>query len=176
MSQRFEYDHLVFDGMIAKVHKVGLRMDDGKIVQRDYIHYPGAAIVLPLLGDGRIAVIRNYRFAVQETLYELPAGGLGRGEDPAACAARELTEETGLFAGKLRKLGGFYTGPGVSDEYIHAYLATELTQGPQALEPYEDIAVEPLSSKQIRTMVASGEIHDAKTIATLALYWMQEET
>jgi len=175
MGRRFEYDHLVFDGIIAKAHKVGLRMDDGRIVPRDYIRYPGAAVVLPVLGDGRFAFINNYRFAVDEVLYELPAGCLGEGEDPAACAARELTEETGYSAGNLRKLGGFYTGPGVSDEYIHAFLATELTEGRQKLERYERITVDLLEEAQVRSMVARGKIKDAKTIATLALYWLSKD-
>jgi ADP-ribose pyrophosphatase len=175
MTRSFEYDHLVFDGIIAKAHRVGLRMGDGKVVPRDYIHYPGAAIVLPLLADGKIAFIRNYRFAVDENLYELPAGCLEEGEDPAVCAARELTEETGYSARSLRPLGGFYTGPGVSDEYIHAFLATDLTEGNQDLERYEQITVELLGEAQVRAMVDRGDIRDAKTISTLALYWLSKE-
>jgi ADP-ribose pyrophosphatase len=175
-EKRFERDELVFDGIIAKVHKVHLAMGDGQLVQRDYIHYPGAAIVLPVLADGSIALIRNWRFAVQEQLCELPAGVLEEGEAPAACAARELTEETGYTAGKLEKLGGFYTGPGTSDEFIHAYLATELTDGRQALEHYEEITVEVRRDDQVRRMVTDGTIRDAKTISALALYWLRSKS
>jgi ADP-ribose pyrophosphatase len=81
-------------------------------------------------------------------------------------------EETGYRAGKLVKLGQFLAAPGTSDELLHAYLATELEPGPQALEPYEEIAVEVRTQSQVRQMVLSGEIHDAKTIATLGLYWL----
>ena len=174
MSDRFEYDELVFDGVIAKAHKVGLRMDDGLVVQRDLICYPGATVVLPVLDDGSIVLIRNYRFAVDEWLYELPAGVLDAGEDPADCASRELGEETGYAAGHIEKLGAFFTGPGTTDEKMYAYLARELTAGPQNLERYERITVDVRPDAAVRRMVADGTIHDAKTIATLALYWLGE--
>ncbi len=175
MEKRFARDELVFDGIIAKVHKVHLAMGDGQCIQRDYIHYPGAAIVLPVLADRSIVLIRNWRFAVEEHLYELPAGCLEEGEDPTVCATRELTEETGYTAGRLEKLGSFYTGPGISDEFIHAYLATGLTDGPQALERYEEITVEIRRDDEVRRMVADGTIRDAKTISTLALYWFRSD-
>jgi len=174
MSGKFEYDELVFDGLIAKAHKVGLRMDDGRVVQRDLIRYPGAAVVLPVLDDGAIVLIRNYRFAVHERLYELPAGILDAGEGPADCASRELKEETGYAAGRIEKLGAFFAGPGTTDEKMHAYLARELTAGPQNLERYERITVDVRPDGDVRRMVADGTIHDAKTIATLALYWLGE--
>jgi len=174
MNDRFEYDELVYDGSIAKVHRVGLRMPDGKVVQRDLIHYAGAAVVLPILDDGSIVMIRNYRFAVSQTLLELPAGMLEEGEDPALCAARELAEETGYSAASMEKLGHFYPGPGTNDEVMHSFLATGLTDGRQALEDYEEITVETIPQQQARRMIADGRIHDGKTIATLALYWMRQ--
>ncbi len=171
-SEKFEYDELVFDGIIAKVHRVGLRMADGDVVQRDFIHYGGAAVVLPVLADGSIVLIKNYRFAVDEHLYELPAGMLDSREDPAACAARELTEETGYTAANIKKLGAFYTGPGTTDELMHAFVATDLTDGKQNLERYEQITVEVVCDGEARRMVRDGRIHDAKTITTLAMYWL----
>ena len=172
-DDRFEYDELVFDGRVAKAHRVGVRMPDGRVVQRDLIHYAGAAAVLPVLADGSIVLIRNYRFAIDEVLYELPAGMLEPGEDPSLCAARELTEETGYTAGQIEKLGQFFTGPGTCDEVMHSYVATELTVGEQALEAYEQIEVETCSEAEVRRMVADGTIHDAKTIATLGLWWLR---
>jgi ADP-ribose pyrophosphatase len=174
MNDRLEYRELVYDGKIAKGYRVGLRMPDGNVVQRDFIHYNGAAVVLPVLDDGAIVLIRNYRFAVNEYLYELPAGMLEEGEDPAECAARELIEETGYRAGRLEKLGAFYTGPGTTDENMHAFLATELTRGRQDLEAYEEIKVEVFPDGEVRRMVADGTIHDGKTIAALAYYWMRK--
>lgn len=175
MSRRFEYDELIFKGRIVEAHKVGLRCDDGKVVQRELFHYPGASVILPVLEDGSIVMIRNYRFAVDEHLLELPAGTLDDEEDPQICAARELTEETGYTAGTLEKLGQYYTIPGTADEILHAYLATDLAAGPQQLETYENITVEVFSQKQVRQMIADGTIHDAKTIVALTLYWLRNE-
>ena len=88
--------------------------------------------------------------------------------------ARELTEETGCTATKMEKLGAFFTGPGSTDENMHAYLATGLTRGEQNLETYERITVEVYPDSQVRQMVSDGTIHDGKTIATLGLYWLQK--
>ena len=172
MYDRFQQCELVFDGKVAKGYRVSLKMDDGRIVERDFFKYPGAAVILPVLDDGSIVLIRNYRFAVDEHLYELPAGMLEPGEDPSDCAARELTEETGYAAGRIEKLTEFYSGPGTTDEKMCVYLATELTPGRQDLEVYERIAVEVRSDDEVRRMVADGTIHDAKTIATLGVYWL----
>jgi ADP-ribose pyrophosphatase len=176
MNDRFEYDELVFDGIIAKVHKVGLRMRDGKVVQRDYIHYPGASIIVPVLDDGSFVLIRNWRFAVNENLLELPAGCLDEGEDPSVCAVRELVEETGYTAGRLEYLGSFYTGPGISDELIHAYAASQLQKGSQDLEVYEEIAVGVFAQDKIKAMIAEGKVRDAKTITALLLYWLKDKS
>ena len=176
VDDQFESSELIFDGRIAKGYKVALRMPDGKLVHRDFLHYPGATIVLPVTADGSIVLIRNYRFAVRERLYELPAGLLEDGEDPADCAARELAEETGYTAGRIEPLGVFFTGPGTTDERMHAFLATELTAGAQELEEHEEISIEIVPEASARRMVAEGTIHDAKTIATLCLYWLERGT
>jgi ADP-ribose pyrophosphatase len=175
-NDRFEYRKLVFSGKVAKAYEVGLQMPDGKVVGRDLFEYSGAAVVLPVLDDGLMVLIRNYRFAVDEHLYELPAGILEAGEAPEVCARRELAEETGYRAEKIEKLGEFYTGPGTTDEKMHAYLATGLRDGRQDLEAYEQIALEVLAEDDVRRMVADGTIHDAKTIATLGLYWLGKGT
>jgi ADP-ribose pyrophosphatase len=93
MKAKYEHAELIYDGRIAKGYKVQGRMPDGHLVQRDFVHYGSAAVVLPVLDDGSIVLIRNYRFAVDEHLCELPAGMIDEGEDPAAGAARELAEE-----------------------------------------------------------------------------------
>ncbi len=172
MAREFAYDEVVFRGRVAEVHKVGLRVPGGEVVQRDLIHYAGAAVILPVLDDGSIVMIRNDRFAVDEELLELPAGTLEPPEPPEACAARELTEETGYTAGRLEKLGRFFTGPGTCDEVMHAYLATELAAGEQALEVHERIEPLVVAADEARRMVRDGRLHDAKSIAALCLYWL----
>lgn len=174
MDKRIETDELIFQGRIAEVHKVQLRMPGGELVPRDLIKYPGAAVILPVLDDGSIVLIRNDRFAVNEQLLELPAGTLERGEEPLACAARELTEETGYTAARLERLGSFFAAPGSSDERMHSFLARGLTAGPQALEKHEQISVEIHTEDEVRRMIADETLHDGKTLATLALYWIRK--
>ncbi len=175
MESRFEHDELIYEGRVSEVHRVGVKMPDGNVVDRDLILYTGAAVILPVLGDGSIVMIRNYRFAVDQTLWELPAGMLEKNEAPAVCAARELTEETGYTAEQIRPLGMFYTTPGTSNEEMHAFLATGLTDGEQNLEGYEQIEVDVLDESRVRRMVLDGTIRDGKTIATLAWYWMRRD-
>jgi ADP-ribose pyrophosphatase len=173
MPANFEKDELVYKGRVLEVHRVTVRTRDGNLLDRDLVHYNGAAVILPVLEDGRMVLIRNYRYVVGAAIYELPAGNLDVGEDPQACALRELTEETGYQANRLEKLGAFLAAPGTSDEVLHAFLATGLRAGRQELEGFEDITVELCPQDRVRAMVLSGEIHDAKTIATLGLYWMR---
>ncbi|MCY2924550.1 MAG: NUDIX hydrolase [Planctomycetota bacterium] len=174
MNAKIEHRELVYVGRVAKAYKVGLRMDDGSLVHRDLFCYGGAAVILPVMDDGDIVMIRNYRYAVDETLLELPAGMIEPGEDPLAGARRELTEETGFSAGAIDPLGAFFCAPGSSDQKMYAYLATGLVRGQQNHESYERITVETHTDRQVRRMVLDGTIHDAKTIAALSLYWLRK--
>ena len=143
---------------------------DGKTHDREVVRHPGAVVILPLLDDGRVCLIRNYRVSVGKTLVELPAGTLEPGEDPAECAARELTEETGFRSGTLDLLTVFYPSPGILDEKMHLYVATRLEAGPTALEPGEDIVPLKLTWDAALAMVRDGRIQDAKTLAGLLYY------
>lgn len=176
MDPEIQSKTLVYDGAVAKVFNVSLRMPDGRVVPRDLVHYSHAAVILPVTDDGSIVMIRNYRFAIGEHLYELPAGMLENGEEPETCARRELAEETGFVAGHFEKLGSFCLAPGSSDETLHAYLARGLKAGNQDLEVYEQIRVEVLADSKVREMVLGGVIHDAKTLSALALYWLRRGT
>ena len=124
----------------------------------------------PVVGIGRVCLLRNYRVAVDETLIELPAGTLEPGEDPVETARRELAEETGYRAAELELLAEFFTSPGLLDEKMLVYTATSLTPGPMALEPGEDI--EPLlcTCDEALAMARDGRIRDGKTIAALLLW------
>lgn len=174
MSRTIEKDELIYRGRVLEVHKLTMRMKDGGLIDRDLVHYRGAAVILPILADGRIVLIRNYRYTVDQTLYELPAGMLDADEDPQAGAIREMAEETGYTGGEVSRLGQLIPAPGTSDEVIHAFVALHPQPGPQALERYEEISVAAFTAEQVKAMMASGEICDAKTIATLALYWIRE--
>ena len=160
----------VFDGRKFAVDVVEVAGRDGQSVQRELVVHGGAVAIVGRLDDGRIVMIRNHRFAVGKRLWELPAGTLERGEDPADCAARELEEETGYRPAHVELLCRFYTSPGFCTEQMHAYLATGLTHVGQNLESGEHIDVELITADRLLTMIRSGEIEDAKTIATILYY------
>lgn len=136
----------------------------------DIILHAGAAVILPVLDDGRVVLIHNYRVAVGEELLELPAGTLDDAEPPETCAARELAEETGYRAGRLEPLVSFFSTPGILTERMHTFVATELRPGPTARETGEQIDVRPMELDEALAAVRSGRITDGKTILALLYY------
>jgi len=150
-----------------------LRFDgpDGGEIVRDVVEHPGAAVILPLLDDGRVVLIRNVRRTVGKVLWELPAGTLEPDELPEACAAREVEEETGYRAGTIAPLTEFFASPGILNERMYGFLATDLEQTTQSLDHDEEIEAFPIPQWQVRDMLKDQHIEDAKTI-TLLLYWM----
>ncbi|NLX85734.1 MAG: NUDIX hydrolase [Clostridiales bacterium] len=136
---------------------------------REVVEHPGAVGIVALKENGDIVMVKQYRKAVEQVLLELPAGKLEQGEDPADCAARELTEETGYTAGDLRYLVSFYTSPGFSNEVMHMFLATDLKEGKN--DPDDDEMVETVEISRDRAidMILKGEIKDGKTIAGILL-------
>jgi ADP-ribose pyrophosphatase len=132
------------------------------------IRHPGASAVVPFLSDPRgenpqVLMIRQYRYASDGYLYEIPAGRLNRGEDPRDCAARELKEETGCTAERLEHLLTMYTTPGFTDEKIHLFMATGLVSGETKHEADEFLELHPMLLSRALEMIAAGEIQDAKT-------------
>ena len=125
---------------------------------------------MPILDDGRVVLISNCRFAVGQTLLELPAGMLDGGEPPIECAQRELCEETGYRAGRLEPLLSFFSTPGMCNEELHAFLATELVSGETSREPGERIENAPMRVEEALEAIGDGRIKDAKTIVTLLYY------
>jgi ADP-ribose pyrophosphatase len=136
---------------------------------REIVRHPGAVVVLPLLDDGRVCLIRNFRISVNQTLIELPAGTLESGEEPIQNAERELIEETGYRAARLRKLHAFYLSPGILDERMHLFLATGLTAGETAREAGENIDNLVVPWDEALEMAVDGRIQDAKSIVGLLL-------
>lgn len=139
---------------------------------REVAEHPGGAVVVPLLNDGSVLLVQQFRYPIKKELLELPAGKLDPGEDPQVCATRELEEETGYLAGSIRKLTAIYTTPGFCNEQLHIYLATGLTKSPhgQRLEEGElDLVVKRLPLQKIVTMIEQGEIVDGKTICGIMM-------
>jgi ADP-ribose pyrophosphatase len=143
---------------------------DGSLIRRDMIFHPGAVVILPLLGDGNVVLLRNHRFVIGETLWELPAGTVEPNEPLVECAKRELTEETGYTAEKWTSLGYLYASPGVMDEKLHLFVAEHLTPGVMRPEADEELEPVVLPFADAVRMCVSGEIKDAKTITALLLW------
>ena len=156
------------------------RSPDGALHRRAIVLHPGAVTILPVFDDGRICLIRNFRPAIGRELFELPAGTLEPGEAPLATATRELEEETGYKAGKLEHLFTLYPSPGILDEKMHIFLATELTQGQTKFDDDEQITAKPFSFRDLRLQLKANNIKDGKTIAALGYLftfkpWLGEE-
>ena len=152
------------------VERVVQTGSDGKLHQRQVVRHPGSVVILPCVGDGHVCLIRNHRVAVGKTLVELPAGTLEPGEDPEATAFRELIEETGYRAQHMQRLHAFYAAPGILDERMALFAATDLTAGEPAREASEQIENLLVSWDEALDMVRRGEICDAKTIVGL-MFW-----
>lgn len=138
--------------------------------QREFCIAPDAVVVLPLLDDQTVVLIRNQRPATGETLWELPAGTMEVGEDPAAAAAREVREESGYRAGQIAPLLSFFPAPGICTEHMHAFVARDLVHVGQSLDENERITAEARTFDQTMQMVRDHVIRDGKTIVTLLYY------
>ncbi len=160
----------IYSGRVVVLEVDRVRLPSGGETVREVIRHRGAAVVLPILDDGRMVMVRQYRYPVAESLLELPAGTLEPGADPMSCAGRELAEETGFLARFLSPLGRFYSAPGYTDETLHAVLATGLQRSAGGdPDPDELIEAELIATADVFRQIGTGEIRDAKTIATLML-------
>ncbi len=152
------------------VHQMTLAGSDGKHYYREVIRHPGAVVLLPLIDQDTVVLIENSRPTVSETLLELPAGTREVGESAATTAARELVEETGYHARKLVCVQEFFSAPGISDELMHLYVATGLTEGSAAREAVEQIENRVVTRDQILRLIAEGKIRDGKTLIGLYVF------
>ncbi len=161
---------LLLQGRRFRVVRKPRQLADGKVIAHDVVVAAGAVVILPMVALDRVCLIRNFRIAVDETLIELPAGTIEDGEDPLETARRELVEETGYRAGRLEKLCEFYMSPGILNERMHLFLATDLQAGPTALESGEEIQTHVVDWVEALRLVETGQVRDAKSLVGLLFY------
>ena len=160
----------IFDGVLLHVLKDEVELPNGHKSTREWIKHQGAAAVIPLLPDNQIILVKQFRYPVGQVTLEIPAGKLDfEGEDPLACATRELSEETGYTAGKFWKLTTIATTVGFSNEFIHLYAATDLKSGKQHPDEDEFINAVKVPLTAALHMVETGKIIDAKSIISILL-------
>jgi ADP-ribose pyrophosphatase len=140
---------------------------DGRKTTREIVAHPGAVAVVPLLEDGRVVMIQQYRHAAGKVLWELPAGTLRPGEEPQECARRELTEETGYEAGRIEEAFSMYLSPGYTTELIHVFLVRELVPAAGCGDADERIDVVVVDMEKALEMVERGEVQNAAAICGL---------
>ena len=161
------YKGKVFDHQVDKIE-----YESGNKGIREIAIHPGGAVVVPIKDDGKIILVKQFRYPFQKTLIELPAGKLDKGEDPLICATRELEEETGYKAKEIKKLGEIYTAPGYCTEILHIYSAKGLTTGNHNREEGEHgMEILELTLNELENMISKGKITDAKTI--VGIYYLK---
>lgn len=170
MEEKVIESETVFQGRLLSLRVDKVELASGVVSTREVVVHRGAVAILPILPTGEALLVRQFRLPAGKVLLEIPAGTLSPGEEPLECAKRELKEETGYSAGKWERLTSLFLAPGYSTEYIHLFLAEELSRGEVQLDEDEIIALVPTPLEKALKMVISGDIEDAKTCCALLLY------
>lgn len=161
----------IYQGRVIEVEEHTVRLPNGRTAKREIVRHPGAVAIVAQTLDNRLVLVSQFRKGPDKTLLEIPAGKLEPGEDPADCARRELAEETGFVPGDLQLVYSFYTSPGFADERISLFYARDLSAGPDHPDEDEFVTVHALTADELRQMLGSGQVDDAKTLVGL-LWWL----
>ena len=159
----------IYQGKILEIKVDEVSLPSGRTSTREIVRHPGAVSVLPFLNKDKVILVWQFRYAVGETLLEIPAWKLEIGEDPQETARREMIEEIGYRAGELKHISTFYTTPGYTNEVMHLFFAFDLEKTEKTPEPDEILESEILTLEEVMDRVERGEIKDGKTIAALVL-------
>lgn len=170
MSFNLIEKQVIYDGKKIRLELHHLENEQGQRHSREVVVHPGAVVILPFVDADTIVLIRNKRYAINETLLELPAGTLEKGESPMNCAGRELLEETGYLAKRMKPLASFYASPGILTEKMHTFAAYDLKKQQTELDEGEEIETELVKFDDAVVMIRDGEIIDSKSIATILMY------
>jgi ADP-ribose pyrophosphatase len=161
---------LMYQGKVVGFYKDIIELPNGNVVEWDLIKHPGAAAVIPVMEDGRLILVEQYRNALGHKTMEIPAGGIEKGETPLQCVTREIEEETGYRAANIEPLIEVITAIGFCDEKIPIFVAKELTKTEQKLDEDEEIEIKIMSLEEAVTLILNGTIIDSKTISGILAY------
>ena len=157
----------VYKGIIVNVRRDKAKLIDGRITNREVVEHPGGVCVFALDNEGKVILVRQYRYPMQEVVLELPAGKLEKGEDPSDSGLRALGEETGLVPQTYLPMGVSFSSPGIMEEKIYYFFATDLVQGPVHPDDGEFLEVVRVPYEELLEMARKGEIKDAKTLVAI---------
>lgn len=162
--------HYVYKGHILNLRIDTVKTADGQEGTREILEHGACVAVVPVDSEGNVLLVRQFRKAIEQELLEIPAGGIEPGEDPEVAVKRELQEEIGHMPGRIEAMGGFYSSPGFSTEYLFLYFADELTPARLFAEDTAGIETVRIRPEQVLPLIQSGDVCDAKSIAGLLLY------
>ena len=160
--------HSIYSGRVLNITRDEVWLPSGKTVTREVVRHPGAIVIIPQQQDGSLLLLRQFRYALGDVLLEFPAGTLEKGEEPLACAKREIMEEVKHKASNWIALGEFYPAPGFCDELQFGFLARDLTPAPATADEDEYFEVIAMSTAEVATAIADGTLSDSKSIAIFA--------
>ncbi len=169
LEEKFLKSEQVFDGKLLKVFRDTVALPNGAEAVREWINHPGAVAVIPVLSDGRIVMVRQYRYPMGEVTLEIPAGKLEIGENPDEAVLRELKEETGYTAKHMEFIATIATTVAFSNEKIRLYIAKDLSLGEQCPDEDEFIHMEAYALDELIAKVRKGAIYDAKTVTAICM-------
>lgn len=167
MKERTLDSKRIYEGRILALRVDRVALHSGRETTREVVEHPDCVAIVAIDSEDNVILVRQFRQPVGRVMLEIPAGGIEPGEQPLQSAIRELEEETGYTAGRMERIGGFYSSPGYSTEFLHLFLATELEHGLSHPEGDEIIEVVPIPLGQVPSLIESGEVCDAKSVAGL---------
>lgn len=169
MSESQPARRVIYHGLKIDVALQTVPLPDGTTMEREIVVHRGAVALVPMVDQSHVCLVRNRRFAVNKTLLEVPAGTIDAGESPAETAARELKEETGYRAGRIRHIRDWYVSPGVMTERMYLFVCEDLEPGPAEHDVGEELETLVVPWAEAMAMVEDGRIEDAKTMIALII-------
>jgi len=169
VSEKTLSSQQIYNGRILKLRLDTVKLPSGRVTKREIVEHDDSIAIVAIDGDDNVLLVKQFRKAVEKEVLEIPAGGIEPGEEPVAAVKRELREETGFLPQRVERIGGFYTSPGYSSEFLHLFVASDLTPAKLQAEDTESIKVERVPISRILELIRTGTINDAKSVAGLLL-------